>query len=192
LNSPQIGDYLWLVPPFVFVNGIFLALNGWNSGLNFSRDYPFQEYRVLFDHCNTDNHRIIDKKSSSGLITGSLTGQSVATFILAGQIWRDDRNLIRKSLDWKKMYEILKRYSKFPLVDSFSALMNSISWQLPAFLLAAFFSPAIVGFYSLVLDFFRFHEFDWQFDFTGIFPEGIKSSSSGTLSSLVKIYSNSL
>jgi len=31
LNSPQIGNYLWLVPPFVLVNGIFLALNVWNK-----------------------------------------------------------------------------------------------------------------------------------------------------------------
>lgn len=31
LNSQQIGNYLWLVPPFIFVNGLFLALNNWNS-----------------------------------------------------------------------------------------------------------------------------------------------------------------
>src|SRR5690606_16497246 len=31
LNFQQIGDYLWFVPPFIFVNGLFLALNNWNS-----------------------------------------------------------------------------------------------------------------------------------------------------------------
>lgn len=43
----------------------------------------------------------------------------------------------------------LKRYKMFPLIDSSSALMNTVSWQLPAFLLAAFFSPVVVGFYAL-------------------------------------------
>jgi len=149
LNSPEIGNYLWLVPPFVLVNGIFLALNGWNSRTKLFRRLSFS--RISSSVSTTAVQIMIGifkKNSPTGLITGSLAGQSVATFILAGQIWRDDRNLIRKSLNWKKMYEVLKRYSKFPLVDSFSALMNSISWQLPAFLLAAFFSPTIVGFYS--------------------------------------------
>lgn len=45
--------------------------------------------------------------------------------------------------------EGLKRYKKFPLIDSGSALLNTISWQLPALLLTAFFSPVVVGFYSL-------------------------------------------
>jgi len=149
-NSPQIGNYLWLVPPFVLVNGIFLALNSWNSRTKLFRRLSFS--RISSSVSTTATQIVIglvEKKSPTGLIVGNLTGQSVATLILAGQIWRDDRNLIRKSLNWEKMYEGLKRYSKFPLVDSFSALMNSISWQLPAFLLAAFFSPTIVGFYSL-------------------------------------------
>lgn len=149
-NSPQIGNYLWLVPPFVLVNGIFLALNSWNSRTKLFRRLSIS--RISSSVSTTATQIIIglvEKRSPSGLIVGNLTGQSVATFILAGQIWRDDRNLIMKNLNWKKMYEGLKRYSKFPLVDSFSALMNSISWQLPAFLLAAFFSPAIVGFYSI-------------------------------------------
>ena len=47
------------------------------------------------------------------------------------------------------MLEGLKRYRRFPLIDSGSALLNTASWQLPAFLLAAFFSPVVVGFYSL-------------------------------------------
>jgi O-antigen/teichoic acid export membrane protein len=45
----------------------------------------------------------------------------------------------------------LKRYRNFPIYDSFAASLNSLSWQLPVFLLAAFFSPAVVGFYSLGL-----------------------------------------
>ena len=42
-----------------------------------------------------------------------------------------------------------RRYKKFPLVDTWSALINTISWQLPAFLLAFFFSPFVVGLYAL-------------------------------------------
>jgi O-antigen/teichoic acid export membrane protein len=31
LNSPKLKKYLWLVPTAIFFNGIFLALNYWNS-----------------------------------------------------------------------------------------------------------------------------------------------------------------
>lgn len=188
LNSPQIGNYLWLVPPFVLVNGIFLALNGWNSRTKLFRRLSFSR---ISSSVSTIATQIIigiaDKKSPHGLITGSLTGQSMATFILGGQIWRDDRSLIRKSLNWKKMYEVLKRYRKFPLVDSFSSLMNSISWQLPAFLLAAFFSPAIVGFYSLG---FRLLQMPMSLIGSSIsqvfFQRASRASSDGTLSTLTE------
>lgn len=188
LNSPQIENYLWLVPPFVFVNGIFLALNNWNSRTKLFRRLSFSK---ISSSISTTAVQIIigvfDKNSPHGLIIGSLTGQSIATFILGGQIWRDDRSLIRKSLNWKKMYAVLKRYRKFPLVDSWSALMNSISWQLPAFLLAAFFSPAIVGFYSLG---FRLLQLPMSFIGGSIsqvfYQRASRAASEGTLSILVE------
>ena len=31
LRAPGLGPYLILVPPFVFISGVFLALNYWNS-----------------------------------------------------------------------------------------------------------------------------------------------------------------
>ncbi|HWQ49275.1 MAG TPA: oligosaccharide flippase family protein [Methanosarcina sp.] len=188
LNSPQIGNYLWLVSPFVLVNGIFIALNSWNSRTKLFRRLSIS--RISSSVSTTATQIIIglvEKKSPTGLIVGNLTGQSVATFILAGQIWRDDRNLIMKSLNWKKMYEGLKRYSKFPLVDSFSALMNSISWQLPAFLLAAFFSPTIVGFYSIG---FRLLQMPMSLIGSSIsqvfFQRASRASSRGTLPILVE------
>lgn len=57
--------------------------------------------------------------------------------------------LLRKSISFREMLEGLKRYKKFPLFDSTSALLNAVSWQIPVFLLATFFSPVIVGFYAL-------------------------------------------
>jgi len=47
------------------------------------------------------------------------------------------------------MKDLLVRYKKFVLIDPWSALVNSISWQLPVLLLAGYFSPVIAGFYAL-------------------------------------------
>jgi len=38
LNSPQLENYVWLIPPFILISGVFLALNYWNSRTkNFKR-----------------------------------------------------------------------------------------------------------------------------------------------------------
>ena len=59
LNSQQIEDYLWLVPPFIFVNGLFLALNNWNSRtklfkrlkmMSYSGVKVFRVLRIVFSN----------------------------------------------------------------------------------------------------------------------------------------------
>ena len=44
---------------------------------------------------------------------------------------------------------VMGRYKKFPLISSWSALLNASSVQLPVILFSSFFSPAVAGAYSL-------------------------------------------
>lgn len=188
LNSPQIGDYLWLVPPFVFVSGVFLALNQWNSRTKLFKRLSFARISSSVSTTSTQiGSGLAATPTPGGLIAGSLVGQAVSTAILGGQIWRDDKRLIRKRLSWKKIYEGIVRYRKFPLIDSWAALMNSVSWQLPTFLLSAFFAPAVVGFYSLG---FRLLQLPMSFIGGSIsqvfFQRASRARSEGTLASLVE------
>lgn len=150
LKTPDLAAYLVLVPPFVFVSGIFLALNSWNTRTkHFGR---LSIARVTSSACTTGAQLgagFAGLTTGGSLIGASLLGSVVSTGVLGGQIWRDDRHTFIENLSLSKMLDGLRQYKKFPLYDSGSALMNTISWQLPAFLLAAFFSPAIVGFYAL-------------------------------------------
>ncbi|KKG79372.1 translocase [Methanosarcina mazei] len=188
LNSPQIGNYLWFVPPFVLINGMFLALNQWNSRTRLFKRLSFSKISNSISTTVTQiGVGLVRSASKNGLIIGSFAGQSVATLVLGGQIWKDDKNLIRRSFSWKKIYEVLGRYRKFPLIDSWSAFMNTISWQLPAFFLAAFFSPSVVGFYSLG---FRLLQLPMSFIGGSIsqvfFQRAAKARHENTLESLVE------
>ncbi|RXA19719.1 lipopolysaccharide biosynthesis protein [Methanosarcina sp. MSH10X1] len=188
LNSPQIGNYLWLVPPFVFVNGIFLALNQWNSRTkHFKRLSLSRVYGSILTTTTQICFGFLKISSAGSLIVGNLAGQFVATLILGWQIWKNDKKMFAKSVRWRKIYQGLVRYRKFPLMDSWSALMNTVSWQLPAFLLAAFFSPAIVGFYSLG---FRLLQLPMSFIGVSIsqvfFQRASRALSEGTLDVLVE------
>ncbi len=188
MNSQQIGDYLWLVPPFIFVNGLFLALNNWNSRTKlFKRLSLSRVFSSVSVTATQIGFGLAEKVGAGGLVAGSLAGQSIATFVLGGQIWKDDRKLIVENLHWNKIYEGFKKYRKFSLIDTWSALMNSVSWQLPAFLLAAFFTPAVVGFYSLG---FRLLQLPMSFIGRSIsqvfFQRASRALSEGTLPSLVE------
>ncbi|WAI00852.1 lipopolysaccharide biosynthesis protein [Methanogenium organophilum] len=150
LNAPNLAPYLILIPPFVLINGVFLALNYWNSRTkHFGRLSVARVTKSITSTGTQLGAGFAGFATGGSLIGASLVGSSVSTAVLGGQIWRDDHSLLRKGTSWKGMMTGLKRYKEFPLVDSWSALLNTVSWQLPAFLLAAFFSPVTVGFYSL-------------------------------------------
>lgn len=150
IRAPGLAPYLVLVPPYIFVSGVFLALNYWNSRTKHFGRLSVARVTSSLATVGTQLGAGFGGYATGGsLIGASLVGVSVSTGVLGGQIWRDDRALLRGSISWRGMLEGLRRYKKFPLIDSGSALLNTASWQLPAFLLAAFFSPVVVGFYSL-------------------------------------------
>jgi O-antigen/teichoic acid export membrane protein len=150
LNAQDLAPYVWLVPPFIFVSGLFLALNYWNSR---TRHYGRLSIARVTSAVTTTGTQLGAGfggfASGGSLIGASLVGSAVSTGVLGGQIWREDGALIKRYLSWNGIVAGLKRYKKFPLIDSTSALLNTISWQLPVLLLSAFFSPVIVGFYAL-------------------------------------------
>lgn len=150
VNMPEMAPYLWLIPLAVLANGFFMALNYWNTRTkHFTR---LSITRVTSQVAATGSSLglgLAGYASGGSLIAASLGGQAVATTVLGGQIWRDNGRYIFSSVTWREMCTGVKRHKKFPLYSTWGALINTASWQLPILLLGAFFSPAIVGFYSL-------------------------------------------
>jgi O-antigen/teichoic acid export membrane protein len=89
------------------------------------------------------------QSNAGGLISAQVIGQTISSGLLGGLIWREDRKIIKKGFNKEKIWQGIKRFKKFPLFDTWSALLNTVSIQIPSFLLAYFFSPTIVGYYAL-------------------------------------------
>lgn len=83
-----------------------------------------------------------------GLIFGKLIGDLLST---AYGWWLTNKAAQLKSvpLIWEEMKTEAMVYREFPKINAPHALTNTSSSNLPNILLAAFFSPAIAGFYSL-------------------------------------------
>lgn len=150
LNAPALANYLWLVPLAVLIHGIFIALNYWNTRTkHFGRLSIATVTSSLTTTPLTLGLGFAGHATAGSMIGAGIAGQAVATSVLGGQIWRDDRSVFIKSIRWRAMWDGMKRHKKFPLISTWSALMNTISAQLPALLLASFFSTTVVGFFAL-------------------------------------------
>ena len=150
LNAPGLAGHLWLVSPFVFVSGLFVALNYWNSR---TRRYGrLAVARIISSVAITGGQLgagAAGVATGGALIGASAFGQGVATGVLGAQILRDDRHIFGRHLSRHRIKAMLVRYKRFPLYDSWSGLLNVSSWQLPSLLLPIFFSPVQVGYYAL-------------------------------------------
>jgi len=150
LKAPALGPWLWLVPPATFLAGVFLGFNYWNTR---TRHFGRLSISRILQSVSTVTSQITlgltGVAPGGALIISSVGGQMLAVLTLGVQIFRDDKDIFQKAVRPRKILAAVKRYRKFPLYDAWSALLNSFSWQLPAFLLSAFFSSAVVGYYSL-------------------------------------------
>lgn len=149
-NLSALVPYRWLIPATILIGGIYNALNYWNTRTkHFSR---LSIAQVSNSICANGSKLVGGHMGFVGggtLLLSQFSGLGLSTIVLGGQIVRDNGRLFFECIRWPKMWTGLKRYRKFPLFSSWAALLNTLSWQLPVFMLGIFFSPLEVGFYAL-------------------------------------------
>lgn len=84
----------------------------------------------------------------SGLLFGTVLGNSLRVLLLVAGLVRSIRiGPIARIVH--RLRFVALRYKRFPMVDIWSAVLNSASTQVPVILIATLFSPAAAGFYAL-------------------------------------------
>jgi O-antigen/teichoic acid export membrane protein len=85
---------------------------------------------------------------SGGLYLATILGYSIRVvrlfFLEKDKLFKDG-----KAPGFAKIKEMADRYKKFPLVASWSVLLNSASTQVPVILITSMFSSTVAGYYSL-------------------------------------------
>jgi O-antigen/teichoic acid export membrane protein len=150
LKAPLLGPFLWLIPPTLLVSGIYLAFTYWNNRKK--QFYRLSLVMVIGSFSSTAAQLVLGylgHATGGALIGASILAQIVSILLLGIQIIRDHLSFFKQNISWSGMNHVLKRYSNFPKYDIWSALLNTLSWQIPIFLLAYFFSTTVVGYYSL-------------------------------------------
>jgi O-antigen/teichoic acid export membrane protein len=152
LNAPQLGQFIWLIPPTILFTGAFLALNSWNTRTKQFKRLAITRVMKSFSTTGIQLGIGFAGFASGGVLIGaSVIGQLVATAVLGLQIMRDHLSFFKRNITIKGMIAALKEYSNFPKFDIWSAMLNNFSGMLPVFILSIYFNSAVLGFYSLGL-----------------------------------------
>lgn len=150
LGNSDFSTWILVIPIAVFFTGIVKIFRIWHlrnrhfKGVAIARGCE-SAASALFKVCIG----FFVGAYSWGLIGGAIVGTVIATIIL---IWKPEGfNFAQevKKISKKSTIELSKRYKNFPYYASWNALLNFVSQNMFIFMFSAFFTPAIVGFYSL-------------------------------------------
>jgi len=150
LGAPDLLPYLWWGPPAMLFTGVASALGYWGTRRKyFGQVSVAQVVNSLLSLGGRLGLGLAWSPSSGVIIGTNFLGTASSVFYLGGQIWTKDKHYLQRSLYWQAIWTGAKRYYKFPLYNTWSALLNAFSWQLPIFVLSSFFSPVVVGYFAL-------------------------------------------
>lgn len=153
LNVLNLGDaagYLWVLLPTLLISVFYTVLNTWFTRVrNFSLIAAGQMVNALGTTGMRIGAGLIGANGAPALLITNMLGSLVALFYLGrGALNRTSRDLW-SAVSWQNMLAQLRRYADQPRYGTVAMLLNTVSWQLPVFLLTGFFSPAIAGQYAL-------------------------------------------
>ncbi|MBX3423879.1 MAG: oligosaccharide flippase family protein [Pirellulaceae bacterium] len=152
LRMTELAGVIWLMPIAVWLHGTYQALNYWNVRSKYFTRLSISQVTATATSNGTNlGFGFAGYATGAYMISAQITGQAIATIVLGAQILRDDGRFIASCLSGRAMKHLLGKYKNFPLYYTGANLVRTVSSSLVIFLLAASFSPAILGFYSLAL-----------------------------------------
>jgi len=152
LKASVLNQYFWVIPIVIFISGIFLTLNYWALRTKLYPQLAIASVSFSVMYTGTQLWLGITGFATGGsLILANAFGQFTSCLILGVQVLTKWKKTYQEGFNWTKIKNVFFKNKKFLYIDSFSTLLNIVSWQLPVILLAMFFSPEIVGLYALSL-----------------------------------------
>lgn len=147
-NTPQLADWLYFIPAFVFISSFWVLLNYWYiRNKQFGKISTYQIVQCATSVCTKCGFGFIGF-TASGMIVSSIIAPLFSILI---NIKTSFKKILTPLLNINK-HECAfaaKEYINFPKYDLPRALINNLSSNLPFFLLTPYFSLAEMGFLGM-------------------------------------------
>lgn len=147
MGEPELASYFWWLPIGVLAVGLYQVFNYWATRRKHYARLSISQGIRSVGVAGAQVPAGMLKVGAGGLIGGQIVGQTIATVVLGFQILKEDGRRIWEAVSLAGMRNEAREYSKFPKFTAPQDMVNSISQNIPAYLLAFFFSPSVVGFY---------------------------------------------
>lgn len=146
VNTPAMANYLWLLPPGLFLLGTYQVFNYWAIRV---RAFTAIARTKLAQSASMVAVQIAGYAIGPvSLLIGQITGQAAGSGSLGIIAIRGRWEVFRKVRS-KDIAASAKRYRRFPIFSTWAGAFNSAGTQLPPLLFAALFNPAAAGLYML-------------------------------------------
>lgn len=148
LGDKNIGIWLYFIPLSVLLVGIYQSFNFWN---NRKKNYKIISYSKVSKTTTSGTVQLssgLSGLTNTGLIAGLISGQFIAAIYIYFRTIKEIRILL-KHVSFNKIIYVAKKYKEIPLFNTVIDGLNTLSNQLPVFLIARFFGVQMVSFYGL-------------------------------------------
>lgn len=147
LHIPGIEGHIWLLSLSLLGIGLFQVLNCW--AIRTEEFDSVSKAKVMMNSGQVGSQMLLGLLSPTvfSLLVGEVAGRFSGVLAYVKTL---KRNRLRSyPISIVKMKQVMKRYKSFPLVSSWSALLNNAGSQLPVFFLVAVFDTKTAGFFFL-------------------------------------------
>lgn len=148
LNEPDMKGYTGLFILSLFAAGCHQILNLWSIRKGYFNQLARTKLMQSVSQVSSQLLLSIGSWGPLGLIVGELMGR-VSGVLSQWRLWRKDVKSQAVKVTWNEMKESAHRYRRFPLLSSWSSILNSFGLYLPNIVLAALYGPYIAGLYTM-------------------------------------------
>lgn len=144
----ELGLILYIIPLGMFFNSLFQVMITYTTRF---KEFPrVSASRIVQAASAVGSQSAIGgfRLFPLGLVWGKLLADASASLVLLYRQLRKGR-LPGKRIHFSVIRRVAREHHQFPRYQSFAALMNSLSQNLPAILLTFYYDPAIAGLYAL-------------------------------------------
>jgi len=148
LNITGLTNWIWLVPIFAFLYGVYTILNEWyirkNSLMNLSAN------RIIYTAGTTLMSAIYGVlKIHPGLIIGQISGLFMSIILALRRLVVEDKNLL-KFVSFRKILYFAYKYKSNAKFIIPGQIINTIGGQLPFLVFTSEFGLEITGYLMLI------------------------------------------
>ncbi len=150
LKAPGVAPYLWLLPVSVLTAAVVRALEHWVSrhrrfGL-LAVNRALTSATIILSQLA---YALAGRATPGSLVWASLAGQAVSLLLLGGWTWHMGWRLMLGCVNVRGMWREAKRYRRFPLVNLWGVLINTVSWRAPMLLLSRLYGQETAGYFQI-------------------------------------------